>query len=191
MAAGAFGHMSAQDKQKKAEELINDAKESYDSTKSRLERDVDNAKNSISSLQREKKYVLGHSMKLFLKSYEKIKNILFKDSLGIDELDKFQITSTDMPKLENFTDIYGSVLSNGAAGAAVGAAAFAFGSVETATALGATVTPLAAIAAPVVVFTAIGALAEADENLSKAMKSCAEAKAAVEKMQFDKLKETL
>ena len=188
MAAGAIGHMSAQKKQETAERLNREAKDLYDISKSDLDKAVSSARSSISELQWTKRYTLGNSISLFLKSYEKIKNIQFRKTEGISELDKFQVTYADMPKLQEFTDIYGSALSSSAAGAAVGAAALAVGSAETAVALGATVTPLAAIAAPVVVFTAIGALAEADENLSKAKKTYAEAEKAAEKMRTEIVK---
>ena len=188
LAAGGLAHLSAQDKNDTAERLNIEAQDLYDYTKSDFDKAVSEAKSSIREIQLEKQNVLDKSIKLFLCAYDRIKTIHFNETGGIRELDKFQVMPTDMPHLQELTDIYDSATVSGVAGAAVGATALAVGSAETLAALGASVTPLAAIAAPVVVFTAISANITADENLSKAKATYAKAEAAAEKMKTEIVK---
>ncbi|MEE0863232.1 MAG: zinc ribbon domain-containing protein [Lachnospiraceae bacterium] len=215
-AIGAGGHICAKETNEKATEVSEKAKRIYDEEKDKLDESKKCAEEALISLGYEKKNVLNSSMKRFLNSYEKIKSVKMKESVGLEELSKFSITQEDALQLKEMTNVYSGAIKRGAAGAATGAivALAASGSLSIVTSglsmagmclslgevgaaasiagsslsFGAAMTPIAAIAAPVVLFTGVSASIKADENLEKANVMYAEAMAAVEKM---KVSETM
>lgn len=213
---GAGGHVSAKETNEKAQRVSESAQKLYNNAKYSLERAQNETEKALLKLGYEKKQVLDSSMKQFLASYDKIKHIQQRESVGMNELSKFTIDQQDAVELREMTDIYSSSLKSGATGAAAGAivALAASGSLTVVTggltaagtalmageisaaagiagsalSFGAAMTPLAAVAAPVILFTGISASMKADENLEKANTMYAEAEAASEKM---KVSETL
>lgn len=213
---GAGGHLSAKETNERAQSLSEDARELYNNAKSSLEKAQGVTEKSLLKLGYSKKNVLDTSMKQFLNSYDKIKTVVVKESVGLNEISNFTIDQQDAIQLREMTDIYSSSVSSGATGAAAGAivalaasgdlllvtdglalagSALAAGEIGAAAGIagsalsfGAAMTPLAAVAAPVVLFTGISASIKADENLEKAQTMYAEAEAASEKM---KVSETL
>ena len=213
---GAGGHISAKDTNEKAQRISEDAQYLYNSSKTSLERAQKNTEKALLKFGYSKKKILDFSMKQFLQSYEKIKNIEVLNSVGLDEISNFAIDREEAIQIRKMSDIYSSTISSGATGAAAGAviALAASGSLPVITgglslagstlvmgeigaaagiagsalSFGAAMTPLAAVAAPVVLFTGISASIKADENLEKAHTMYAEAEAASEKM---KVSETL
>lgn len=213
---GAGGHLTAKDTNERARRVAEDAQGLYNSAKKSLEQAQDATEKALLKLGYEKKNVLDSSMKVFLNSYEKVKNIELKESVGLDEISNFAIDQQGAIQLRKMTDIYSSTIKSGATGAAAGAvvALAASGSLTVVTgglatagsallagevtaaagiagsalSFGAAMTPLAAVAAPVVLFTGISASMKADENLEKANAMYAEAEEASEKM---KVSETL
>ena len=207
---GASGHISAKETNEKAQRISEDAQDIYNSAKVSLEEAQNNTESSLLKLGYSKKNVLESSIKQFLQSYDKIKHINFKESVGINEISKFTIDKQEAIQLREMSDIYQSTFSSGATGAAAGAVialaasgslpivtgvlstagtAFVAGEVGMAAGLagsalsfGAAMTPLAAIAAPVLLFTGISSSIKADENLEKAKCMYAEAEVACEKM---------
>jgi len=213
---GAGGHLSAQETNERAQNMAENAKDLYNSAKASLEKAQNDTEESLLKLGYSKKKTLECSMKQFLDSYDKIKHIEMKESVGLSELTNFTIDQQDEIQLREMTDIYASSVKSGATGAAAGAivALAASGSLTLVTSelalagslltlgevgaaagiagsalsFGAAMTPLAAVAAPVVLFTGISASMKADENLEKAQAMYAEAEEAAEKM---KVSETL
>lgn len=213
---GAGGHLSAKKTNEKAQKKSQDAQDLYNSAKHSLEQAQGKTERALLTLGYEKKNILDTSMRQFLDSYDKIKNVQFIKSVGINEISKFNIDQKDTIELRKMIGIYSSAIKSGATGAAAGAvvALAASGSLTVVTggleiavsallagevgaaagiagsalSFGAAMTPLAAVAAPVVLFTGISASMKADENLEKANTMYAEAEAASEKM---KVSETL
>ncbi|GLB30039.1 hypothetical protein LAD12857_19620 [Lacrimispora amygdalina] len=213
---GAGGHLSAKETNEKAQRISEDAQDLYNNSKMSLEGAQNNTEKALLQFGYAKKKILDCSMKQFLQSYEKIKSIEVKNSVGLDEISNFSIDRQDAILIRKMSDIYSSTISSGATGAAAGTviALAASGSLPVVTgtlslagstlamgeigaaagiagsalSFGAAMTPLAAVAAPVVLFTGISASIKADENLEKAQTMYAEAEAASEKM---KVSETL
>ncbi len=213
---GAGGHLSAKETNEKAQRVSESAQELYNNAKYSLERAQNSTEKALLKLGYEKKNVLDSSMRQFLASYDKVKHIQVRESVGINEISKFTIDQQGAIELKEMTDIYSSSIKSGATGAAAGAvvALAASGSLTVVTgglatagsaliagevgaaagiagsalSFGAAMTPLAAVAAPVILFTGISASMKADENLEKANTMYAEAEAASEKM---KISETL
>lgn len=213
---GAGGHMAAKETNEKAQRVSQSAQELYNGAKRSLEQEQNKTEKSLLRLGYAKKNVLDSSMRQFLKSYDKIKQVQVSQSASLDELSKFTFDQQGAIEIRQMTDIYADSIKSGATGAAAGAvvALAASGSLSIVTgglatagsallagevsaaagiagsalSFGAAMTPLAAVAAPVVLFTGISASMKADENLEKANAMYAEAEAASEKM---KVSETL
>lgn len=209
-AVGAASTADAKKTNEMAEETVRNAKRKYDQRKSELEQITKNTEDSLIKLGNSKKNVLEHSMKEFLASYEKIKNINFKETTGIEELSKLSITPEQVLEIKKMSDLYSNAIQSGVAGAATGATlalaasgalpfiasdlalagasliagdlGFASFLAGSALSFGASMTPLAAIAAPIVLFTGLSASVKADENYEKASVMEAESRLACEKM---------
>lgn len=215
-AIGAGGHISAKETNEKAERIAQDARRMYNGAKSSLEKSQNETEEALLKLGYLKKEALDNSIKLFIRVYERVKDIKLKDSVGLNELSKFSVDSQDVLQMREMSDIYQSAFKSGTAGAAAGtvvalaasgslsivAGELAFagsllgmgelglaaGVAGSGLAFAASVTPLAAVAAPVLLFTGLSASSKADENLEKAETMYEEAELAVEKM---KISETL
>lgn len=207
---GIGGHASAKEINEKAQELIQLAQKEYNDAKLSLEKAEKDCKDTLFKFGTTKQYVLNGSLQQFLNAYARIKDTGLNESIGIEELKKFELNSEDIVQIYQMTELYSGSIVSGAAGAATGSiialaasgylpvvtgtlsvagTALAAGEIGTAVGLagsalsfGAAVTPLAAVAAPVVLFTAISASIKADENLEKAQATAAQAQAAIEKM---------
>lgn len=213
---GVGGHLSAKETNEKAQSVSREARNIYDKAKTSLENAQSRTETALLKFGKSKVRVLDTSMKRFLNSYDKIKEVVVSDSIGLNELSSFHLDKQDEIQLREMTDIYSETISSGATGAAAGAiialaasgdlilvtdglalagSCLAVGEVGAAAGIagsalsfGAAMTPLSAIAAPVILFTGISASMKADENLEKAQAMRAEAELAVEKM---KVSETL
>lgn len=212
---GASSHKDAHDTNEKAESLSRKARRLYDDSKESLEKAQKDTEEHLLKLGNEKKEVLAGSMKKFVASYDRIKNIQLKESGDLTELSRFSIEQQDVVQIRQLSDIYTTSVQSGAAGAATGAVialaasgtlpvvtgalsmagtCLTWGSVGAAasitgsaisTALAAT--PLAAIVAPAVFFTGVSASMKADENLEKAETMYAEAERASEEMKVSEI----
>ncbi len=215
-AVGASSHKDAHETNEKAESLARKARGLYDDSKESLEVVQKDTEKLLLKLGNEKKKVLAGSMKKFVESYDRIKNIQLKESGGLTELSRFSIEQQDVVQIRQLSDIYTTSIQSGAAGAATGAVialaasgtlpvvtgalsmagtCLTWGSVGAAASIAGSAistavaaTPLAAIVAPAVFFTGISASMKADENLEKAKTMYAEAERASEEM---KISETL
>lgn len=204
---GVAAHVAASNKNDEAEELLADAKYIYDREKEILLKAQRKTEASIMSLAQCKHKVLETSLKDFFYHFNFIKHVQPQYSNGIDEVLQFDIAPQDSIQIRELTNIYADTMSGVGAGVATGAAvALATGAGEAAlaaasaaggalatgsigAAVGAlSVTPVAAVAAavaaPVMLFTGISSYFDAEENLSRAEATHAEASAAVEKMKY-------
>ncbi len=208
---GASQHSKAKKKNEEAQSYLQRAEKKYNRAKESLESAQHETESSLLALGTSKREVLQTSVRRFLRSWEKVKDINLKDSPGLNEISRFAITPMGALELAEMSDIYQDKYSGAAKGvvtgglislavsgslpAVTGALASAGGALlagnvagaagfaGSALALGAAVTPLAAIAAPVMLFTGFSANAKADENLSEARRTYSEAKRAVAKME--------
>ena len=213
---GLGGHVSANETNERAHEIIQDAKDLYNDAEKALRNAKNKTEKTLMKLGYDKKNVLDTSMKQFLESYDKVKHIQVENSVGMNELSNFTIDQQGSIEIKELTNIYSSSFASSAAGATAGIAVTlaasgalpiitgefalagsalaagelgaAAGLAGSAISLGAAMTPLAAIAAPVVLFSGISASIKADENLEEANATYAKAEAAAEKM---KISETL
>ncbi len=82
--------------------------------------------NALSNLGKEKICVLNSSMKSFLNTFQKIKNIDFKTSEGLEELNKMHIDQNTFVEMKSMVDFAASMAKGVLAGSA-GGALVAFG----------------------------------------------------------------
>lgn len=90
--------------------------------------------NSLSRLGTEKMFVLNNSIMEFLDCFQRIKNVDFKDTEGLDELRKMHIDEGDFEEMRLLVNFAGSLAGGAVAGGAGGALA-AFGAYGAAQAL--------------------------------------------------------
>ena len=105
---GASGHLSARETNEKAEQIAKKAELIYNDAKYSLEQEQNRTEKSLLKLGYCKKHVLDSSMKQFLTSYKRIKDIQFTESVGLDEISKFTIEQQDIVEIKEMTDIYSS-----------------------------------------------------------------------------------
>lgn len=87
---------------------------------------------SLDALGREKLFVLSGSVKSFLTSFEKIKNVDFTQSEGLNELNKMQIDQKSFGELKEM-ESFASSLAGGSVAGVTGGALTAFGAYSAAT----------------------------------------------------------
>lgn len=90
--------------------------------------------DSLHNLGEEKLFVLDHSIREFLDTFSRIKNVDFKDSEGLDELQKLHIDQKDFVELKAMVCLAASLTCGVVAGTA-GGALVAFGAYGAAQAL--------------------------------------------------------
>ena len=108
----------------KANEINNLANEEVERARDLLDQQRKEVGASLQRLGEEKLFVLNHTVNEFLTEFEKIKNIDFTQSTGLEELENLHIDQKDFEELKE--------LGNFAANVAGGAAAGAFGGAMTA-----------------------------------------------------------
>lgn len=89
---------------------------------------------SLSQLGEEKLFVLGSTVTEFLDCFQKIKNVDFKETEGLDELKKMHLDDHEFVELRSLVNFAGSLAGGAVAGTAGGALA-AFGAYGAAQAL--------------------------------------------------------
>lgn len=212
--AGVAAHSKASDINAEAKSIARRAASIYNRQKGRTENAQQQVLQGLEKVGRQKQMILLYPMKSFLETYGRLKKVGLVKSQGIAELEnlpQFNFGDQDVLQLEKLTDIYQSVKSSAAEGAAAGAlaglAVTSTGGLLTAAAAGTAGTfsavgvagaaldvagtaigavaaaPLALFVAPVAVFTGLSALSNANENLSRAKTSLAQAEQACEEME--------
>lgn len=213
-ALGVTGHSMAKETNEKARNVARDAEALYNSEKHLLELSQERAEAELTDLGMRKKHVMDTSVKQFLDSYGKIKNIELSESVGLSKILKFDLDNQEVFQLSEISSVYQAAFTGGLAGGVAGAAialavsgslpvvtgtlslagtAVALGEVGLAGGLagsalltGISMTPFAAIAGPAIFVSGISSSMKADENLEKAETMYAEAVNAVEEMKKSK-----
>lgn len=90
--------------------------------------------NSLTQLGKEKVYILNSTTARFLDSFQQIKNVDFKESEGLEELQKFHLDENTFTEMQSLTKFAGFIAEGSIAGAAGGALA-GFGAYSAAQAL--------------------------------------------------------
>jgi len=115
--------------------LLNDNSNSrLESSAHRLENARIQCRDSLEALGKEKLFVLNGSMQKFLDLFIQLKNVDFRDSLGLEELRKLHIDQREFEELAEPRNLAGS-LAAGAIGGAAGGAITALGAYSAAGAL--------------------------------------------------------
>lgn len=172
--AAVGGHLSAKEKNEKAQQIVKDAQNKYNEAKAAFDEKQEEVNTSFVELMQNKKVVLDTVMKRFANSYSKIKNFKLKGSTGIQEIDKMEFGISELQQMTKLSQVYQEAESNiedsnvaVALGAAAGpaiAGTFMGGGLLAAT----FTSPLAVVGAPLFLFSAFKADEKADENLEKA-----------------------
>ncbi|KLI29719.1 hypothetical protein [Brachyspira hyodysenteriae] len=117
------------------------ANSTIDTAKDNLDKSREATFYSLEALGREKIYVFDVSIKRFIDSFEKLKNVDISDSVGIDEINKLKFDKAYFDELKESSLQVTSMLAGGIGGAgalaAFGAysATMAFGAASTGTAI--------------------------------------------------------
>lgn len=206
---GVKAHSKAGELNEQAKNIAEHAETMYEAQRQQTQNAKKQVLKELTRVGQQKKMILLHPMQSFLASYGKLKKVGLVNSQGIDELSRlpqFPFEEKDALQLEQLTDVYQSVGTSAAEGAAVGAlaglavtgtgtilsasagaataAGVAGATLDVAgTALGAVAAaPLSLFVAPVAIFTGLSAYSQAKDNLSKAKTNLAEAEEACEEM---------
>lgn len=110
---------SANKTNKKANEIVDQAKKRINIARKQ-------SGSSLEALGRKKLNVLNYSMNNFIKTFEKLKNVDFRQSVGLNELSKFQIDNQSLSELKELGSFATSIIG-GIGGGAIGGALTAFG----------------------------------------------------------------
>ena len=110
----------------KAGNLIKIANEEVEQAKETLEQKRLEVKESFDNLGALKMAVLRHNVMDFVHTFEKINNVDFRDTIGIDELRNLHIDAATFQELKELGNFAANV-AGGAAAGAVGGAMTAFG----------------------------------------------------------------
>ncbi len=115
-----------------AKSITDDANQRMEKASKKLNKAREQCGDALECLGKEKLYILDTSIKEFVELFEKIKNVEFIDSVGLDEINEFRINKDSFKKLKEMKSFAASLMSGSAAGAAGGALA-AFGAYSAAT----------------------------------------------------------
>ncbi len=131
---------------------INDlANSSVENAKEKLNLQREEVSHSLNALGQEKIFVLNNSVKGFLDTFEKIKNVDFHNTEGLEELKNLHITQEDfqqLKELENFAaNVVGGTAMGVAGGVLTGMAAWGGASAFAAASTGTAISTLSGAAA--------------------------------------------
>ncbi len=213
---GAGSHISASEKNDKANSIVRNAKRSIEEEQEYLDSYKREMGESLVRLGKCKKEVLDNSIQTFITAYERVKAVELTDSIGINELSGFSIDDKDIIQLQQMENLYSSAVSNTVAGAAAGyfmalaasgslplvaggmsvaGSALAMGDIALAAGIagstlstGALLSPVGIAAGPIMLFTGLSANSKAEANLERAEATRAQSNATIEEM---RIKETM
>ncbi|MEE3472793.1 MAG: hypothetical protein VZR24_19285, partial [Butyrivibrio hungatei] len=103
VATGAFGAgktAKAVSDNVKANNINTSANEAVNTARNEVERQREQVSFTLQKLGEEKLFVLQHSVKDFLHTYESIKNIDFRESTGLEEIKNLNIEEKDFEELK-------------------------------------------------------------------------------------------
>jgi transmembrane protein len=121
---------------KEADKLNDAASYIINNSKDSLELAKGVCSNNLKNLGFKKAYVLNDTVIKFIASFEKLKNINFQSSVGMDELNKFITDEAKFKEIKEMSILASSIIQ-GVGGGAVAGAAIAFGAYGAVGALGA------------------------------------------------------
>lgn len=110
----------------KANKINKSANELVEESTSYLNNQRKACDTSLRQLGEEKIYILNSTMPEFLESFTRIKNVDFRDSVGLDELKALHVDSKEFEELKELVTFAGKVAGGAVAGTA-GGALVAFG----------------------------------------------------------------
>ena len=137
-AAGILGVKKAYDAHetnKCAESINNRAESDINEAKRDVERKRSDCQKSLERLGTAKLNVLNQGILPFVRAFSKIKNIELRDSAGLDELAKFNMTKEELADMQKMGSLAESMVNGSAGGVAAGALA-AIGAYGAATTFG-------------------------------------------------------
>ena len=112
-----------------AKELNEAADYRIEYAKIKLDKKRNECAIALEELGQQKLFVLNHSIKEFLNSFEKLKDVEFRETQGINELNKFHIPKNDFEELKEMKSFAASFLEGSVAGAVT--AFGAYGTIKT------------------------------------------------------------
>jgi len=121
---------------KEADKLNDAASYIINNSKDSLELAKGACSNNLKNLGFKKAYVLNDTVIKFIASFEKLKNVNFQSSVGMDELNKFITDEAKFKEIKEVSILASSIIQ-GVGGGAVAGAAIAFGAYSAVGALGA------------------------------------------------------
>lgn len=152
--AGLFGAKKAYDAHEtngRAERMNRRANYMIDTAKEKLEQSRKKCQKSLEKLGRKKLDALEYGIVPFVNAFEKIHNVDFRESAGLNEMRKLKITKQELAQMKKMGSLVESVGSGAAGGVAAGslAALGAYGAAMTfgAASTGAAISGLAGAAA--------------------------------------------
>ena len=120
--------------QSKAKQINTDANDRIDNAVARLDILRKECGTALEDLGSEKVFVLNENMVTFVNDFQKIKNVDFRDSVGLSELSKLHIDQKEFEELGQLTN-FAFELSKGTVAGAAGGAMTAMGAYSAAGAL--------------------------------------------------------
>ena len=111
---------------KEADKLNDTASYIVNSSKESLELAKEQCSNTLEYLGYKKLYILNDSVSKFIASFEKLKNVNFQSSVGMNELNKFIADEAKFKEIKEISILASSIIQGVGGGAMVGAA-IAFG----------------------------------------------------------------
>ena len=111
---------------KEADKLNDTASYIVNSSKESLELAKEQCSNVLEYLGYKKLYILNDSVSKFIASFEKLKNVNFQNSVGMNELNKFIADEAKFKEIKEISILASSIIQGVGGGAVVGAA-IAFG----------------------------------------------------------------
>lgn len=112
--------LDAKEDMEEAQELAEYAQDMAKEAEQRIENARKNTSKAIEDLGRAKIGILSGSMKQFVQNFSRIKNVNFKDSVGMEELRDFTPDSVDFNNLEKASLKAADLASGGLGGIAAG-----------------------------------------------------------------------
>ena len=153
--AGLFGAgktVKAVINSKEADKLNDAASYIINNSKDSLELAKGVCSNNLEKLGFKKSYVLNDTVIKFIASFEKLKNVNFQSSVGMDELNKFITDEAKFKEIKEMSILASSIIQ-GVGGGATAGAAIAFGAYSAVAAFG-----TASTGTPIVMLSGAAAL---------------------------------
>ena len=117
----------------KANKINTSANEAVESARQELERQREQVSYALQKLGEEKLFVLQNSVRVFLDTFEQIKNVDFRETSGLEELKNLNVEERDFEELKELGNFALNVAGGATAGIAGGAmtAIGAYGAAQT------------------------------------------------------------